>query len=354
MDTYTNIRIESTYDGYIKGGGEILYYLTLEDNTTDRIDWSLVVGFEAVLYMSILATILLAVLGVMLYFKAYNIKFKQYTGIKRSLSNLKSRRNRDSYILNSNRFLSYITSKVENGFLKVGQHNTRLAYDLKRANWTVPGGYRVITVQEYNAIMKFTLMILLIISLVLGILINSILGLLLGIVSIVTCNVLVRQLLSAIVKEKDMDIKIHFSDLYFMVHYVLLSNGKAPLINIFSSYYRSTENKNMKAFVKDCIDIFDLYGEFEGAMVIANEYKEIYEVQKLMKFIRQFNNGGDIKQDLIGFRSELIETKKYMLRMFTNKLAAKAQFAINLIFILVGQTVISVAFIYLEDIFKGF
>lgn len=76
----------------------------------------------------------------------------------------------------------------------------------------------------------------------------------------------------------------------------------------------------MKHFVDVCIHYIDTYGEYEATRYISKAYREIPQVAKLMRLIRQANEGGDIKAELIGFRTELLNARKYEIEKRMNKL----------------------------------
>ena len=55
----------------------------------------------------------------------------------------------------------------------------------------------------------------------------------------------------------------------------------------------------MHRFVDCCIHYIDTYGEYEATKFITRQYREIPQVGKLMRLIRQANEGGDVRAELV-------------------------------------------------------
>ena len=106
----------------------------------------------------------------------------------------------------------------------------------------------------------------------------------------------------------------------------------------------------MVRFADTCADYIDIYGEAEGSTYIAKEYREIPDVTKLMRLIKQFNDGGDIKQDLIGFRDKLLLEKQMRMEDEQKKLVTKARLSFNILMIVLVQAILSAMAIYLPDL----
>lgn len=86
------------------------------------------------------------------------------------------------------------------------------------------------------------------------------------------------------------------------------------------SYQKTTDSEEMKHFVDVCVHYIDTYGEYDATRHIAKAYREIPEVAKLMRLIRQANEGGDVKAELIGFRNELLNARRHAIENRMNKL----------------------------------
>ena len=106
----------------------------------------------------------------------------------------------------------------------------------------------------------------------------------------------------------------------------------------------------MKRFIDNCVNHIETYGEYQATNLITKDYREIAEVGKLMRLIRQLYDGSDIEQDLMGFRSELIKNKRYEIEDTMNKIVTKARISFNILTILLVQAILSAMSIYLPDL----
>lgn len=332
------------------GNGEILFWLNLKSNFTKWIDWSLLVQFVAIPYIKVIISALLLILGFMLYLRIYNITgIVGYTGIRRQIQGIKSQRSRDANILRGNKALERLTTLVESSpFRLVPDMIDYYDYNLRRANWRSLGGYKVLKGVELNALMVFIVFLSVLISIPIGLITqNAFVGVLIISVAAVICYVLVPQYLRGVVQASDKEIKKRFLDLYLILHYTLLEGGKTPLARLLESYDRSITNKTMKRFVKDCISHMDTVGEYNATKLIADDYREVEEVQKLMRLIRQFNEGGEVKEDLKGFRAELLFKRESELKATTDRLVEKAGKCDIVIYVIMAQFVLSVCLTFL-------
>jgi hypothetical protein len=69
-----------------------------------------------------------------------------------------------------------------------------------------------------------------------------------------------------------------------------------------------------------------------------------------MRLIRQANEGGDVRAELVGFRTELLEARKYAIQKRMEKLVMKAKASFNILVPILIQAVISAMAIYFEDL----
>lgn len=272
-------------------------------------------------------------------------------GMHRELDFASSVRSMDSMILKSNRFLGKITNIVERTIFK-SQHSIReeMDYTLARAGVMVPGRYRYMTYPEFNAIIVLINAVTIVSFALVGLFVSMAIGLSMIAVMLIGTTILPRQILTSIVAGKDNEIRHNFSDFYLMLHYAILNHGKTQLSQTVMSYMKTTDSAEMKRLANTCIEHWDTNGEYSGCIKIAREYRDIAEIGKLMRLIRQANESGDVKQELLNFREEVISYKKYELEQFTNKLITKAKFSFNILIILTIQAVISATMIYFSDL----
>lgn len=343
---------DMTKNGSI-GGGEILPYIgNNEHKGTQYIDWDLVKQFASIPLVKAIIVLLLITLCTLLILRMFNIKtlFKG-KGILSEISNIEKIKSRDRYILQSNKFLARITKIVQRTpFLMTNNAREYMDYNLKRANIRVPGGYRYMSSLEFNAIMKMIAFILCIIAIIATLFVSSLLGVLIFASTVVATGILPKQIIRSIVRERDQEIRDNFSDLYLMLHYVLIIGGQTPIDKIMKSYSKTTDSAEMIRFVDNCVGHIDTHGEYGATTLIAKDYREIPEVGKLMRLIKQMYDGAEIEQELIGFREEIIKQRKLMIETRMNALVLRAELSLKILMIILFQAILSAMALYLPDL----
>lgn len=335
------------------GGGEVLPYIGQSNRKgTQYIDWGLVKQYTSIPMIKAIIIILLILICTLIILRLFNIKslFKG-KGILSEISNIDRMKNRDRFVIQSNRFLARLVKIVQSTpFMIPLKDREYLDYNLKRANIKVTGGYRYMSAVEFNAIVKTISFILVCIALISSIFVSSLLGILIIAITIVVTGVLPKQIIRSIVREKDREIRNNFSDFYLMLHYVLVMGGNTPIDKIMKSYSKTTDSQEMLRFVDNCIGHIDTHGEYGATTLIARDYREIPEVGKLMRLIRQLYDGAEIEQELIGFREELIKERKLRIEQRMNGLVLKANLSLRIILILLVQAILSAMALYLPDL----
>ena len=281
----------------------------------------------------------------------YNVKsFKRGKGIISELEYVDKIRKRDASIIRYNKLLTQITRIVQGTVFKANKTNKEyVEYNLERAGVKIPGGSRYMRSEEFNAVVVALASAVVAVGVIIIILANYVLGAVLIIFTIVMASILPMTYLRQIVQAKDNEIRENFSDFYLMLHYVLIAGAKTPLNGIMRSYAKTTDSIEMKHMVDVCTHYMDTYGEYEGTRYIAKAYREIPVMGKLMRLIRQSNEGGDISAELIGFRTELLNEKRYAIEKRTDKLINRARASFNLLMPILFQAVLSAMSIYLSD-----
>ena len=315
------------------------------------IDEQLVVAFKSIAVMKFISATIIAVLAIIIVLRLINIQVVKGRGVKSELKNVRDLRSRDEYILKINKAMNVLTSIVEKTTYRLNIKNREyLQYNLNRASIKAPGGYRVLLAEEYNAIIKIVTALLIIIGLVVAIFKSTSIGLMLVICTLALMGSLPMVILRGIVAAKDKEIVDNFLDYYLMIHYILISGASTPLDRVMRSYAKITLSEEMRRFIDNCVSYIETYGEYEATTLIAKDYREIAEVNKLMRLIRQLFDGSNVEQDLVGFRSELIKRKQYQIEDRMNKLVSKARLSFNVLIILLIQAILSAMSIYLPDI----
>lgn len=309
-------------------------------------------AFKVLPYVKILIYLLLVIIMVILIMSIFKKRslFREQ-GVSTEITNIKKLKQRDRSILRWNKLLRKLTNFVQgNPFRITSIMVDYYQYNINRAGLKAPGGSRYLSAEEFNAIVRFTSFVLLALALFILVFLNSMLGIVLMISIIATTSTLPNLILRAVVADKDRQIRENFADMYLMLHYVLMLGGNTPVDKILRSYAKTTSSDEMKRFVDNCVNHIETYGEYNATKYIAMDYREIPEVCKLMRLIRQLADGGDIRQELIGFREELIQAKRRTMEKRVNKLVGRARAVSNVLMILLVQAILSAMAIYLPDL----
>lgn len=336
------------------GGGKILEYIG-KGNQKDA--WPFMNGNEirsqALLpIIQWLIVILLIVLAILVIARILNVR-SPFRGraIGNELKHINAVKKYDEAVIRYNNILRVITNIVEKSIFSMSKSEIDyMNYNLERANIRVPGKFRVIKSTEFNAIIKTVQLLLIIVFGVVSILVNLTLGLVGVVGTILIGNTVPIMFVRALVKEKDEEVQLNFSSLYLMIHYILLSGSGTSLVSTFKTYDKTTTSEEMHRLVDCCTYFMEVYGEYDGATYISKAYREIPEMTKLMRLIRQANAGGDVRAELIGFKNEVISAKRYVMERNGDKMIAKAKRSFYLVMPILFQAILSAMAIYLEDL----
>lgn len=336
------------------GGGEVLQYMNGDGYSSEYtyMDNALINQFDLLTVAKVIIILMILLSMAMIILRLLKIKspFKG-RGILNEIDHMREVRKRDNAIIRANKIISSITTIIEHTPLASSAYEREYTnYNLIRADIRIPGGHRVMKAEEYNAIVKTLQIILSAVGLIISLLFNYLVGFIIIIGAIVLGGTLPMTYIRNIVRAKDDEIIENFTDFYLMIHYVLIARANTPLTNIMKSYDKTTTSDEMHKFVDICVSNIDTYGEYEGPSKIAERYKEIAVVTKLMRLIRQSNEGADVAPELKGFRAELITAKKYALEKKNNKIIARAKASFALLMPILVQAIISAMAIYVKDL----
>ncbi len=342
-----------TKDGTL-GGGEILDYVDTSkaETTQPMLDEGVIRSFEALPYIKFLAIGAIIVIMVVLIFKIFRVRSRfRGKGIKNELNQVDRLKSRDKRILRANGFIDKITKFIEKTPFSVSKLNVEyMNYNLMRAGLKTPGGNRYMRAEEFNAILKMTILLVTLIGIICILFVSMIVGAIIIVSGIILINVVPKMVIRSIVGAKDNEIKNNFADMYLMVHYVIIADAGTTVASVLKSYSNTTSSKEMKRFVSVCIEHIETYGEYEATKYIIKDYREIPVVCKLMRLIKQANEGGDVVEELKGFRAELLREKRYRIEKKMEKIVRKANWSFNILMIILVQAIISAMAIYLEDL----
>lgn len=334
-------------------GGEILNYTKNGGGKPPlNLDENLIRVFGMIPYVKILIYFLIILLGFIVLMRMFKIKspFKG-KAVKGQVAHLEAIRKRDAQIVRVNRFIVELTDLVERSPFGMNKgHLDYWDYNVERAGVKDPTGTRKLNAKEFHAFIILAQFVGFAVSVFVIVLVNALLGWVMVLMVLMLLNYMPMAVVRQMVKAKDGEIKKHFSDFYLMIHYVLLEGTSTPLSSVMKSFDKTTESEEMHRFIDVCLHNIDTYGEYEATRFIAKQYREIPEVSKLMRLIRQANQGGDIKMDLNGFRAELIKEKRYEITKKTDKLIKRAKASFNILTVVLVQAILSAMSIYLPDL----
>lgn len=336
------------------GGGEVLQYVgnNKGNNKFLYIDATVVKQFIALPYVRLVILFLLVIIALLVIARLFEMKSPlRGKAITNELEHIDAVKQRDNAIIKANNMIQSLTKIVEaTPFLLSRSYIEYWNYNLERANIRIPGRYRVMKAQEFNAIVKSIQASLILVSILIMVAVSAPIGMMLIILITVIGSTMPMAVVRQRVKEKDSEIIENFADMYLMIHYVLLASVGTPISGILKSFDKTTSSEEMHRFVDVCVHYIDTYGEYEATRFISKQYREIPQVGKLMRLIRQANEGGDVRAELIGFRDELIAAKKYAIEQHMNKIVAVARASFNILVPVLVQAIISAMAIYFKDL----
>lgn len=336
------------------GGGEILQYVGKSSERSSKyeaMDNSVINQFNLLPIIQLVIVALAVTATILIILKVLKVK-SPFRGkaITSELTHLDKVQRRDEYIVQANKRISTLTKIIEKTPFSLDPSNIDyMTYNLERADIRIPGGYRVYRPQEYNAMVKTVQAFIILIGLFI-LIFNAPMGAVIILLTIIFGNSIPMMYIRSLVKSKDEEIVDNFADFYLMLHYVLLASAGTPMASMIKSYDKTTSSEEMHKFVDVCLHFIDTYGEYGSTRYIAKQYREIPEVGKLMRLIRQANEGGDVRAELIGFRNELIAAKKYSIQKRMEKAVMKAKASFNILLPILIQAVISAMAIYFSDL----
>ena len=337
------------------GGVEALDFFSKFTNETEwtYMDGELIKHFQNLGLYKLLIVALILTICIILMLKLLGIRtITQDAGVRAEIDNVKTLRKTEKSIIARQKSLNRLKGIVAALGLNPGQvYADYMNYNLKRAGIMAPAGDRALDAFEFNALVKAGIACTTVVCLFVMLFLNLTLGFLLLLLALVMWNTIPNMYVRSLAMEKDTIINNNFFDFYQEIHYILINGGNASISKRIRSYQKGVRNNpEMVRFADTCADYIDIYGEAEGSTYIAKEYREIPDVTKLMRLIKQFNDGGDIKQDLIGFRDKLLLEKQMRMEDEQKKLVTKARLSFNILMIVLVQAILSAMAIYLPDL----
>lgn len=337
------------------GGGEILKYWGQQAEENQWLDTNLIRQFIMLPWVRVIIVALLVFAMILIIIKLMQVRNPlKGKAITNELEYLDKVKKRDERILKMNRSINLMTKLIEKSPFSINKSVIDYwSYNLTRANIRTPGGTRILKPEEFHAAIVCCEAVVIGAAVLIGIFFSAPICIMLIIGTIFIGNTVPMTYVRQLVKAKDMEITAHFADFYLMIHYVLLASAGTPISGIIKSFDKTTTSEEMHRFADVCIHYIDTYGEYEATRYISKTYREITEVGKLMRLIRQANEGGDVRAELMGFRNELMTAKKYAITKRMEKIVMQARASFNILYIVLFQAIVSAMAIYIDDLSMG-
>ena len=115
------------------------------------------------------------------------------------------------------------------------------------------------------------------------------------------------------------------------------------------TFGKTTNSEELKRFIDISAEYMETYGEYEATKYIMNDYREVECVCELMKLIKQLYDKADIRNDLLAFRTRVVDKKELLLNKRVDILIARARRSFVILMIILVQAVVSAMAIYIPD-----
>lgn len=340
-------------NGNTVGGGEILHAFDSAPDDWKYMDYNLMQQFKNLGIMKLVICALLLLIAILILMRILGIRsITRDAGISAELENIRSLKRKETRIVRRQSLTRKLKSLVHAlGLDPDPVYVEYMNYNLKRAGILDATKERPLDAFEYNAYKKAGIALTTSASIIIMFLFNATIGFILLCLSLLCWAVIPDMIVRNSAALKDAEIRDNFFDFYAEIHYVLRDGAKTPLSRVVRSYARNSIDKpEMQRFANNIADLIDLHGEYESTQYISKEYRELPEVTKLMRLIRQFNENADIKNDLEGFRNQLLTEERLKIEKRQQKLIKMARMSFNILMIVLMQAILSAMMIYIKDL----
>lgn len=313
---------------------------------------SLISIFKYLPFIKLAIYLMIIVSIILIIFRLFNIRsFGVAKGVSSSLKQSTYMRNRDAYIVKTNTLLRHLSRIAQHSPFGIDETSRDyLQYNINRIGLKAPGGARMLTAEEFNAVKLASTAVGLALSLVVTVFTNLFMGCLIAVISIVCFYIMPLPIIRNNVKKKDKEIEDNFMGVYLVLHYLLMEGAKGSISKAMRSFSKATKSEEIKKFIHVAAGYMESYGEEEALFRIKSDYREINYVVKLTRLIKQLYDGAEIKNDLMGFRGELIRAAEREMEKKTDRLITLAQGSFKILWLVLIQAVISALSIYMPDI----
>lgn len=275
------------------------------------------------------------------------IKNKGMTEISTSYSVIQKH---DKKILRTEANLKKIKKFIDDTPLVINSETEReyLQYNLNRANVRI--AERQMTADEYNAICRTVELALIVVLIAVSIFINALIGVVGMVVVVMVGEIVPKFAIRSVVNSKDKEIERNFSDLYLLLHYNLMSGLKTSIYKNLTACKSTIQSKELREFIGRWMMYIDESGEQQSVSKMAADYREIHAVVRLMRIVKQIYDGDDVRNELEGYRQEIVNKSYEQVMERQRAISAKATRSLMIVMLILVQAIISAMGIYMPDI----
>lgn len=294
--------------------------------------------------------ILIAIAAVFLILKVVGRKRIKNRGMSEIANNYALIQKHDKKILKTEANLRKIRSLIENTPLVINSNTEReyLQYNLNRANIRI--AERQMTADEYNAICRAIEFACVCAFILFGVFVNGLVGVV-GIIAVIMIGeMLPKAIVRSIVNAKDKEISTNFPDLYLLLHYNMVGGLKTSIYRNLQACKSTIKSKELQEFIGRWMGYINESGEPQSVSKMAADYREIHEVVRLMRIVKQIYDGDDVRNELEGYRQELVNKQYEQVIEKQKAISAKATRSLMVVMLILVQAIISAMGIYLPDI----
>lgn len=244
------------------------------------------------------------------------------------------------------KFLNAMVALQSRGIFRLDPYKADdLSFNLQRLGWKlrdIP-----LTAEMYNGLKIFASIITAVIGALAGLVTMNPMAPMIAVIFIILIGSL-DVFVAMRVHQLDEEISKNFLELYLILYHTMVADGGASLAGLLRVYL-STADGEMAIVTEKIIYSLETYGEALGCDKLTNAFRHEY-VTRLMRLIKGYTQGADVRDDLRGFRALLIENREREIERESEKLQMKARMSFYILMPVLVQAIISAMAIYFGDI----
>lgn len=288
-------------------------------------------------------TILKAIaIALVLFISAYILNYAagikvqhRLQAVRNQIDNLKSVQRADARKLRQEKWMRRRTNFILLTPFRLSKDaEEELNYSLERLGVRVKYSESIMKANQFNGIYKTYMILSMIFSLIILVFFSSIFGLALLVASLILWSTVPNVYINSKVKLIDEEIANKFTNLYTMVYFSIINKTGEPLEKILKSFSFTTDSEEMQKFVDNCINEIETFGELEALDILRAKYSSVAQVDKMLRLMKQFHNGGDVLEEMHGFSNELLELQEYAIQKKTERIIEIGQASFNVLMVI--------------------